>query len=146
MRRSLQDLYHPELAFYRRYHRNRTNWLIHQFCIPLEWLSWLIFCSELFEPTPLVVLIALYYCVIATSASYKAACALLLLSAFARLIASLTSLNNSLIIAVLIQVSSWYVQIIIGHNHYEKNSPGMYEKISLNSVVLSLLMTFESRT
>jgi uncharacterized membrane protein YGL010W len=142
MRRSLQDLYHPELAFYRRYHRNGTNWLIHQFCIPLEWLSWLIFCSEFFEPTPLVVLIALYYCVIATSASYKATCVLLLLSAFARLI---TSLNNSLIIAVLIQVSSWYVQIIIGHNHYEKNSPGMYEKISLNSIVLSLLMTFESR-
>ena len=146
MQKFLKDLYYTELAFYRRYHRNGTNWLIHQYCIPLEWLSWLIFCFNFFEPTLLVFFIVVYYRLIATPASNRAACTLLLLSGVAKLVSLSMSLNNSLIISGFMQINSWFVQVMIGHKFYENNSPGMFKKISLNSIVLSLLMTFESRT
>ena len=45
--------------------------------------------------------------------------------------------------ALLLNLISWAFQILIGHYYFEKNSPGMATKLTLNSIVLSVLLSWD---
>ena len=145
MRRHSQKCYRQELMFYRTYHRNEINWRIHCICIPLEWLAVLTMCCYVCEPLPFVCLIAIYYALLDSPSSSYAAGSLIFLGYFTPVIFRFLSADYAWLVSISLQILAWFVQVIIGHNYFEKNSPGMLQKISLNSVLVSFLMIFEAR-
>jgi uncharacterized membrane protein YGL010W len=145
MRKHAQNCYQEELAYFRSYHKNEINWRIHCICIPLEWLSVLLLCCYICEPLLFVCLIAIYYLILGTPSSSYAAGSLLLLCHFTPIIFRFLSADYAWLASICLQILAWFVQVIIGHNYFENNSPGMLQKISLNSVTLSFLMIFEAR-
>ena len=145
MQRHVKNCYREELTFYRQYHTNEINWRIHCICIPLEWLSMLMMCCYICHPLPFVCLIATYYSILASPSSSCAAGSLLLLGYFTPIIFRYLSADYAWLASISLQILAWFVQVIIGHTYFEKNSPGMLQKMSLNSVLVSFLMIFEAR-
>jgi hypothetical protein len=47
------------------------------------------------------------------------------------------------IAAIVLNLISWAIQILIGHYYFEKNSPGMATKLTVNSIVLSVLLSWD---
>lgn len=143
MRENLRCAYKEELLFYRSHHQNKVNWYIHRFCIPLEWLSWFTFSSFVLSPVVIASVVAIYYLVIGSPASCRAALLTLMLGCIALVVNKSTITAYACILAFLLQITAWVVQVRIGHYYFEKNSPGMLKKLTFNSAVLSLLMVSE---
>lgn len=142
----LRKEYEKELKFYQSYHKNEINWRIHAICIPLEWLAWLSFLKYIHNWLPWIVsiLIAFYYLFLGKRLIiFASSCAHLL---FAFLIDKLFLLFSPSYIwlgVIVMYVASWSVQIFIGHYYFEKNSPAMATRLTLNSIVLSVLMSWD---
>jgi uncharacterized membrane protein YGL010W len=144
--RMLRQEYNRELSFYRQHHRHALNWALHTICVPIEWFSWLIGLRYLHSTLPWFVSIAtaIYYLLIDQSKIFFFASFAHIM--FALLVDQLfvSSLSSSLwLVAVLLSLCSWAVQIFIGHFYFEKNSPAMATKLSLNSIVLSVLLAWD---
>ena len=143
MLESLKHAYCSELLFYRSHHQNRFNWYIHRVCIPLEWLSWFIFTSYIHLTMVIASIVAVYYLLTGSKASRTAAFTTIMLGCIASILKRLILKEHACFIALSLQIIAWLAQVRIGHFYFEKNSPGMLKKITVNSAVLSLLMVFE---
>jgi uncharacterized membrane protein YGL010W len=141
----LRASYQSELSFYQEHHQNRINWNIHCVCIPLEWLSWFLLCSYICNPLSIAVIVATYSMIIGSPGSLKASFSVLVMGYFGVSLLMSLSPQHPWVTSLLVQIIAWLVQVGVGHRYFEKNAPGILKKISFNSVVLSLLMTFESR-
>jgi uncharacterized membrane protein YGL010W len=141
----LQAAYKYELSFYRENHQNRINWNIHCICIPLEWLSWFLLCSYICNPLLIAGIVATYYMIVGSPGSVKASFSVLIMSHSGVPLLRSLSPQHPWVTSLLVQIVAWFLQVGVGHRYFEKNTPGMLKKMSFNSVVLSLLMTFESR-
>ena len=143
MLESLKRAYSSELLFYRSHHQNKINWYIHRVCIPLEWLSWFIFTPYIQLTIAIALIVAVYYLLTGSKASCTAAFATIMLGYIALILNRLMIRDNACFIAFSLQIIAWLAQVRIGHFYFEKNSPGMLKKITVNGAVLSLLMVFE---
>ena len=145
MRAKLQRAYSSEFLFYQSHHQNESNWRIHCICIPLEWLSWFLILSCIrYVAVVFATAVASYYVVIGSDASVKSVITIAALCYFAIVTHAFLSLRYAFYLAAVLQLTAWFVQVKIGHYYFEKNSPGMLKKLTLNSVVLSLLMALEA--
>jgi uncharacterized membrane protein YGL010W len=100
-------------------------------------------CCYVPSPVPIAILLALYYVTIGSYDSYKASIIILLLSCSAQKMCNVLG-NNTWLAAVILQLFSCFIQLQIGHFYYEKNQPGMMKKLTVNSIVLSLLMAVDT--
>ena len=135
--------YSRELMFYRKYHTHILNNAIHIICIPLEWASFLLIIS----PTHLqylVSIILLPYHILAKP--YFS----IIIGIFHLILAFMCGIINSKIgpiasfqIALVVQVVSWLLQVVIGHILVERNAPSMTQNISFYSIIFSVLMALD---
>lgn len=139
----LRKLYKEELQFYQYYHRNSTNILIHKITIPLEWVSWLLILRIIHLNWYVSFSISIYYLIINSKMSYYASFAQILSAITSDIIYNNMDIVNSLCISLFLQCVCWLVQVHIGHFLFEKNSPAMVTKLTLNSILLSYLMAWE---
>ena len=140
---SVRNAYKSELLFYLQYHRNHVNWAIHAVSIPLEWTSWLLFLVPLKMHWCVALITALYYVLINSSMAIHAALAQIIYCWIAEQVFTACGYYKSLAIVALVQLSSWFVQVYIGHKIYEKNLPAMTVKLTLNSIILSPLLAWD---
>ncbi len=136
-------MYRKELTFYQSYHRNRNNQIIHAVCVPVEWLSWLVILSCFHFEWVLTIPISIYYLFLPTPAKYVASAAHTLMAFISGCIFLKFGFSMSLKIAVFSQILSWLCQVGIGHYICEKNTPAMKDKLSFNSIVLSVLLAWD---
>jgi hypothetical protein len=88
--------------------------------------------------------VADYTVLIGSATSTIVAIANILLAVLAKYVNSNNYIHNNVIIAfAIIQTISFGFQVCIGHWVIEKNQPAMRTKFSLNSVFLSLLMSWD---
>ena len=134
--------YSAELAFYKEHHINKCNIHIHALCIPLEWFSWFVLLNYI-QVIPFIIstIVGMHYLFLNVNASYITAISIVILEYLAKIV--FTSVNYAWIWAFAIQFLSWGIQVFIGHYYYEKNSPGMTKRLTLESIVLSLLMAWD---
>jgi uncharacterized membrane protein YGL010W len=149
MTEALWREYLRERSLYRQHHRHFINWTLHTVCIPIEWFSWLMGLRYLHPILPWLVSFttAVYYLLIHRSKLFLFASFAHI--AFALLIEQLftssfaTSSVPLWLIALLLSLFSWSIQIFIGHFYFEKNSPAMTTKLTLNSIILSVLLSWD---
>ena len=141
--RSIRDAYQSELLFYTSFHKNETNWMIHAVSIPLEWTSWLLFLAILNIHWYVAVIAAVYYVILNSHRSIPAAIAQIVFCWVAERIFRNAGTYPSLAIVAIVQLSSWFVQVYIGHKICEKNMPAMTVKLTLNSILLSPLLAWD---
>jgi uncharacterized membrane protein YGL010W len=138
--------YKEELIFYTKYHKNSINWYIHAICAPLEWFSWLLLISSLHLEYFLSSIVAIYY--IALNFSFinvTSAVSLLMMSYCATTISFDWNIWQKVYISIIIQLIAWFCQVNIGHFLIERNSPAMTNKLNVNSIILSLLLAWDTR-
>ena len=146
----LKREYLNELIFYRSYHKNTINWTIHSICIPLECFSYLIILSYFGLELHLSVIISLYYLLI----SFEKSRVIFIITSISQIVLALLSKHtfnyfspsNAWWVAFFIQIIAWFVQVVIGHKLIENNSPALTTKLSINSIVLSLLLSWDYLT
>ncbi len=141
--RSIRKAYNEELKFFLSYHRNRVNWMIHAITIPLEWTSWLLFLTIFRIHWLIAVPTAVYFVILDSPMSLLAAVAQIFFCWFAQYIYQITGLNLAIGIVVFVQLSSWFLQVYIGHKVFEKNLPAMATKLTCNSIILSPLLAWD---
>lgn len=122
------------------------NWIIHAVSIPLEWISWLLFLAILNIHWYIAATAAIYYMAINSKMSKPAAVAQFFFCWLAEIIYHRVGLYPSLAIVAIVQFCSWFVQVYIGHKIYEQNMPAMTVKLTLNSILLSPLLAWDSPT
>jgi len=152
---SIRIAYKTEIMLYRQYHRNPLNWLIHCVTVPLEHFSWFLLVPYL-DPHIVVLvhlfswILALYYWIIRISwHSISAGLLMLFLCNAGTYIHH--RFNNMLyvpiwMIALLLQAMAWWLQVYVGHHLLEQNQPAMTKKLTVNSIVLSLLLSWDTST
>lgn len=145
---SLRSMYTEELILYKRHHRNEVNRLLHVVLVPIEWTSWLMMLSIVRLQWMVAVIIAVYYLTLSRSMSKYAACGQLISAALSSYLCNCmqSSISNVILLAAFIQITSWIIQVLIGHYIFEQNSPSMSTRLTLNSVVLSLLLAWDETT
>ena len=145
--------YERELEFYKSYHRKSINIAIHLLSIPLELLSVLM----IFPRSTLLTTLSLMYCLL-----IGIYCSVVSKSHLTKLLViplhvSIAIVNyvvkyyyfggmymHALQVAVTIHVSSWFFQVFIGHFYIENNSPGMMNKLTIYSIVISNSLALET--
>lgn len=150
---ALLQLYQEELAFYQRYHTHPTNWAIHALCVPLEWFSWLVLLSYLGPGShwPVAVSVGTYQCFAVWGHSVKLAAAsaltqVVMAACADELRLAYAGARHAWVAALLIHAASWAGQVLVGHYWIEQNKPGMVNKLTFNSVVLSVPMAWDTST
>ena len=53
---------------------------------------------------------------------------------------------DSHVISLVLQFTAWFLQVYIGHSILEQNHPSMMKKLTINSIVLSLLLAWDTDT
>lgn len=141
--KEIRRFYSDEFVFYSQHHQNNTNWCIHAVTIPIEWISWLTVLCFLNLEWFTSFFVAGYYFMIQTRMSTFSALSQFLFAWIARYL--FTNLNIITLICSIVaaQVISWFIQIFVGHRLFEGNNPAMATKMSLNSVVLSVLLCWD---
>jgi uncharacterized membrane protein YGL010W len=142
----LEVEYERELKFFRQFHQNKINLVIHSICIPVEWFSWLIIIKYIHSNLPWLISIsvAIYYLLIQQKRIiYLASFAHILFALMIDQLFIMFSRSYLWIAALIFNLISWAIQILIGHYYFEKNSPGMATKLTLNSIVLSVLLCWD---
>jgi hypothetical protein len=116
--------------------------------IPVEWTSWQVLLCLFKCHLMTALIIAVYYVLISSKISIVAALAQFVFSWFAEVIVGTVNGNhyNSILIAIIMQAVAWTLQVGIGHNMVEKNSPGMTTSLTLNSIVLSPILAWDCFT
>lgn len=117
--------------------------MIHAVSIPLEWTSWLLFLAILKVHWYVAVTAAIYYIIIKSPRSKVAAIAQIIFCQVAETTLQHTGIFLALVIIAIVQLSSWFVQVYIGHKIYENNLPAMTVKLTLNSILLSPLLAWD---
>lgn len=140
---SLRNEYKKELTLFRNHHQNKINKLIHLLTVPLEWFASFLLISLVLPSTfywVAVAMIYIYYCCLGSKKKYLVGCIHVVISIFAISYGSSHSLLYNIALAVSLQLFAWISQIGIGHVLIEKNSPSMTKKLTLNSIIVSLLL------
>lgn len=138
--------YYRELILFQSHHINGINWFIHVVTIPMEWFGWLILISFFNLHLPVSILIALYYMTIQSKASNFTACLHVFLAMLVQvLIQTISSTSHLIIMSLGLQFSAWILQVFVGHWIFENNNPSMMKKLTMNSIILSILLVFDPK-
>lgn len=146
-----QDSYGDELKLFKQYHSHPGNWLIHAVTVPIEWLASLMLLLSLSFLQPVVnfvsYAIAVYYllCTKVRLITILAAASHLVMAHVATFLSSRLSKQRLIFLGVAMHLLSWFLQVYIGHRFLEENSPSMLTKLTLNSVILSVLLAWDSK-
>ena len=141
---NIRTKYRSELFFYTKYHSNSVNIGLHVVCVPLEWLSFLVVAAYVNLHITLSLLIAGYYLLLDSNAKIQSSITHVVLALVASLIYNHAGSSKAWIIALAIQAVAWTAQVGIGHYFFEQNSPAMKDKLTANSIVLSVLLAWEN--
>jgi uncharacterized membrane protein YGL010W len=147
---TLRDLYERERSIYLKSHKHPVNILLHQVTVSLEWFSMFVLLAALNPLVSFSVALgtALYVSICSTAFNARlvglwtlvvAECASTLVSS-----SMVSSRAEAAVLAVVLQAISWALQVPVGHWLIEKNNPSMAKHFTLNSVVLSLLLSFDT--
>jgi 2-hydroxy fatty acid dioxygenase len=144
--------------FYKKYHKNKINKLIHLFCIPM--IVWSFCCilnlitsynelkfkgkNILITNMDLGLVICIYYLSFYTFMDSKTFLPMLIYLGLIYLSSYYFNLYvaNSLIYAVYINIFSWIMQFI-GHIFFEKNRPALIDSISQSFLMAPLFSYYE---
>ena len=141
----IQNEYQQELKLYAKYHNNYLNWLLHTICIPLESLFFLIMICYLFQSALIVtlisIIIAVYYLMLSRPHSLPASISYIIMCYIA---SSVKTFKHVWIIAIFIETIAWSLQVFIGHYYLNRNKPSMGERITFNSIILSVMLSWDS--
>ena len=137
------DHYIDEVIFFRRYHQNYINAFIHAITIPLEWFSWVILISLVNIHWIIQILIFLYYVIIGTPSALVCSLLHLAMAYMAGCMQRHLGIVNSIMFFCLCQISAWISQVIFGHWLFERNQPAMVNRLTINSIILSVLLSWE---
>lgn len=145
-------------SFYKKYHKNKINKLIHLFCIPM--IVWSFCCilnlitsynelkfkgkNILITNMDLGLVICIYYLSFYTFMDSKTFLPMLIYLGLIYLSSYYFNLYvaNSLIYAVYINIFSWIMQFI-GHIFFEKNRPALIDSISQSFLMAPLFSYYE---
>ena len=148
----IRDNYKKELQQYRIHHNNYYNWYIHTLCIPIESLFFLVIIGLLLNiliditTTRIIIMIitimiSIYYIIINCNHSIPSAIAYILIGYISLLLITYQSIW---FYSIIIEMIVWFIQVVIGHYYLNKNNPSMSKSLSLSSIVLSLLLSWDS--
>ena len=143
LQRSLRDAFFDELRFYRLHHKHPLNWRLHAVCVPVEAISALVLTAYLSSalPTFLSTLMALYASLLDPPRTLvPGALVTVCLGPVAEAVFLWSGDESACWVAALLHISSWALQVGVGHRLIEGNTPGMVELLTANSVVLSPLL------
>jgi len=144
-----------ELAFYRKFHRNKINKVIHIFCVPME--------TSAFFTLPYFFFLNYFSKEIAQlflwlSCSVMWGYYFILLDSFTvsffflpgmqyAIIKSIDifDYHGALFLWIIVAAVGWTLQIFVGHWIFEKNSPAFTKQMTLNSVLMSMMFIFDHR-
>jgi uncharacterized membrane protein YGL010W len=143
----IRACYEDELTFYRKYHTHSINNAIHMVCVPLEWTAFLILANVVQLHYVVSVIIAAYYLLLHSKAKYIAAIGHMVLAFVSTVIYSgARSLGwwYVMVVAVGMQLGAWTLQVGVGHHMFEKKSPAMTDKLTLNSIILSVILAWDT--
>ncbi len=135
--------YDRELMFFRAFHQNNYNRWIHVFCIPLEWLGWLLLLAPFRLHWILTVSIISYYLVLESPMKFQAISCHIMLMSIAESLSKYYSWFSLYLWSGCIQLIAWSLQVGIGHTLLENNKPGFMTDLTLNAIVLSILLAFD---
>ena len=147
--------YHTEIILYRRYHTNQWNWLIHCATVPLEFFAWFLLVPYLDHRIVSLVhmfswICALYYWILGISWHSLSSGLMMVFLYHAGIFFHHRLLIMFFLpiwmISLLLQVTAWFFQVYIGHHLLEHNHPAMTKKLTLNSIVLSLRLAWDTDT
>jgi uncharacterized membrane protein YGL010W len=139
-----------ELAFYGAYHSNYENQLIHILCVPLLlWSALLILglaTKQRLVPLGVTLLYVGFYLYLDLVVGTVCAVFYLLVwkSADLLLLANKTNTKSTWIVAVLTQIVSWALQVIVGHAMYEKRKPALFDSLSQAATLAPLFVVYET--
>lgn len=143
----IREEYFKERKLYCSDHRNKWNWWIHAICVPIEWLSWLLFLSLFRIHNLTTAFIIAYYVVLPTSRKYIAIVGHGILTFAVSCFHGAKQMWYTTVVQVfLLQVAAWSMQIFVGHYIFEKNQPSMASRLTFNSIILSVLLAWEFQT
>jgi uncharacterized membrane protein YGL010W len=147
-----QDYYGDELKLFKQHHSHPGNWLIHAVTVPIEWLASLLLLlslSGVLQPVVnfLSYAIAVYYllCTKVRPTTILAAASHMVMAHVASFLSSSYSKRRLIFLGIAMHLLSWFLQVCIGHRFLERNSPSMLTKLTLNSVILSVLLAWDSK-
>ena len=143
----MQNAYQNELVYYRKYHKHPVNWWIHAITVPCEYFALLLGLTVVNLHYPASILLGIYQFVSVPNVGIKSVCAivnLIMICAAEYVTFQFNSPLLMLSLALFLQVLSWFAQVYIGHYQIEKNQPGIVIRLTLNSVVLSLPIAWDS--
>lgn len=140
-----------ELAFYRSYHLNKWNQLIHLFCVPSLLWSFLVWCAYLSASPEMwsadlgllvVAVYGFYYLTLdVTVACAWLACLGVPLWIFANLMTVMV--KRAWLWAVGVHVWSWYLQLHLGHGIFEKRRPAFMDAFFQSFMLAPLFVWYE---
>jgi uncharacterized membrane protein YGL010W len=119
--------------------------MIHVITVPMEWFSWYVVLSYAYSAVPAVIglVIAAYYAVLGVKDSLIASLAMVTLGLLASSSPHYMTVYIGVPFAIVLQSIAWFVQVQVGHFIFEQNKPGMLTKLTINSIVLSLLLAWD---
>lgn len=142
----IQDEYQKELNLYASCHDNYYNWILHTICVPLESLFFLIIICILFESTAVITsistIIVIYYLILSKPHSLPAAISYILMCYISLSVRMYK--NIGIIIAIFMEIIIWSCQVFIGHYFLNKNNPSMGQRMTINSIILSVMLSWDS--
>lgn len=142
--RLTRQYYLDELSFFKSFHTNRINWIIHAVTIPLEWTATLIILSIFGIHWYVAAVIGIHHFLIGARVSSAAAVAQFVFCYIAQHIRNYFGNTKAFLLALLVHICAWITQVCIGHWLFEKNSPAMATRLTINSVALSVLLAWDS--
>ena len=141
---NIRTSYIEEVTFYRKFHQNPINCYIHAVFVPIEWCSFLLITCYLNLQWHISTSIAIYYMCIGSFISVLSGFCHILIAIIATLIFSMNlSISITAILVIFVQMISWYIQVYIGHGIYEKSSPALTVRLTFNSIILSILLSWD---
>lgn len=151
---SINDLQHllwkeylNELKYYLSYHQHPWNWRLHAICVPIEWLGYYLFLSLLHIHLIIALPLSLYLIALPSKIAFISSIGNILFALIAnKLYHYLKNWVSTLLLAFAIQGVAWLIQIFIGHQIIEKNVPGFTKQLTLNSILVSLLLSWDAWT
>lgn len=117
--------------------------MIHAVTIPFEWISWLLLLAVVDLNWWVAGFCSFYYLCIGSKISKTASVAQIMFSFVASRIYLQVGTFRLILVALLVQLLSWFAQVYIGHYLIEKNRPAMATKLTVNSVILSPMMAWD---
>jgi uncharacterized membrane protein YGL010W len=140
---SFDQIYKEELLFFRKYHRQKLNRIIHSVCVPIEEFSFLLLLSLVHLIYLKAVIYFCYHLCLRGFFPKLIGVTHLLLAALAHFVSANSSITFLLFMSFGLQVIAWFCQVVVGHMLIERNQPGFLDKVSFHSVALSLMLAWD---